>query len=198
MSPDDRERASEFDPLAAAAEDGDDPWARTAGEVAGQAESPRFGALRGPQLALSAVIVGGVLVGYGLPFRGFWLSLFVPFVLYFTRRELWGAAAPRGRLLAVLVWVGLWLPAVSYFFTGWYWVLTGDEISTAWLLIPLCGPNNVVVATWVPALVATVMFASGLAVSIYLRRPWVVAVAAWLAPWAHQLTFTAVAIVEGC
>jgi hypothetical protein len=141
---------------------------------------------------LYAVILGSAFLAYGVPFFGIWLSLAVPIAVHLGRRELWNAAVPRTPLLAVLVWVGLSLPAISYFFTGWYWTLTGRDLSTAWLLLPLCGPENIVVGTLVPALAAAVMFAVGLKVSVVMDRPWLVTVGAWLAPWAHELAFTTV------
>ena len=139
-----------------------------------------------------AAIVGSVLLGYGVPLFGVLISLAVLIALLVVRRELWDADAGRIRLLAVLVWIGLWLPAFSYSLTGWYWMLTGRDLSTAWLLIPLCGPTPLVVGTLVPALAAAVVFAVGLAVSGVLRRPWLVVVGGWLAPWAHELAFTLV------
>ena len=160
-------------------------------EPAGEAELPRSVIARFSRLAWCA-IVGLVFLGYGLPFFGFWLSFAVPIAVHLLRRELWGAAASRSPLLAVLVWVGLWLPALSYSLTGWYWALTGRDLSTAWLPLPLCGPENMVVGTLVPALAAVVVFAVGLTLSILARRPWIVIIGAWLAPWAHELTFTAV------
>jgi hypothetical protein len=161
-------------------------------EPAREAELPRSNRGRGSRREWCAIIVGPVFLGYSLPFFGIWLSLAVPFAVHFGRRQLWGAAALRSPLLAVLVWVGLWLPALSYSLTGWYWALTGRDLSTAWLLLPLCGPENIVVGTLVPAVAAAVVFAVGLALSTLARRPWIVIIGAWLAPWAHELTFTAV------
>ena len=155
------------------------------------AEQPEPAVDRRP-LGACALLVGGVALAYGVPALGFWLSLALPVVLHGGRRRLWGAAAPRRPLIAALVWVGLWLPAVSYVLTGWYWALTGRDLSTAWLLLPLCGPENLVVGTVVPALAATAVFAVGLGASVWRAQPWLAVLGAWLAPWAHELASFAV------
>jgi hypothetical protein len=162
------------------------------------ADSSRLGRGRSLRLALSAAIVASMFLGYGVPFYGIVLSLAVPIVIYIGRRELWDATVRRIPLIAVLVWIGLWLPAFSYSLTGWYWLLTGRDLSTAWLLLPLCGPTPIVVGTLVPALAAAVVFAIGLAVSGVLNRPWLVVVGGWLAPWAHELAFTMVVTRMEC
>ena len=125
-----------------------------------------------------------------MPLFGFLIPLAVLITLVIMRRELWGAAGPRIALLAVLFWIGLWLPAISYRFTEWYWYLTGRELSTGWLLFPIQAPSSV---GWlVPAVAAAVVVAVGLAVSVVMHRPWLVIVGAWLAPWAHELAFSMV------
>jgi hypothetical protein len=136
------------------------------------------------------LVVALVAVAYGAPFVGVWISLLIPFALHRGRHRLWGAAAPRQLRVALLAWVGLWLPAISYFFTGWYWALTGRDLSTAWLLLPLCGPDNGA-GLIVPALAATAIYAAGFVASILRRQPWLVVAGAWLAPWAHELAFAA-------
>ena len=161
-------------------------------QPASEADPSRFGRARSLRLPLSAAIVGSMFLGYGVPFYGIVLSLAVPIVMYIGRRELWDAAVRRIPLIAGLVWIGLWLPAISYSLTGWYWALTGRDLSTAWLLLPLCGPTPIVVGTLVPALAAAVVFAIGLTVSGLVNRPWLVIVGGWLAPWAHELAFTMV------
>ena len=160
-------------------------------EAADGANAPGFGRTRGDRLGLYAAIVGSVFLGYGVPIVGFLISIAVLVALLIVRRELWGAAVPPSALLVVLVWIGLWLPAISYRFTEWYWYLTGGEVSTAWLLFPIQGPT--LVGTLVPALAAAVVFAVGLKVSAVLNRQWLVIVGAWLAPWAHQLAYIMVA-----
>ena len=161
-------------------------------QPAGGADLPGFGRARGARLGLYAAIVGSVFLGYGVPFLGCLLSLAVLIALLIVRRELWDVAVPRAPLLAVLVWIGLWLPAISYLLTGWYWYLTGRDVSTAWLVFPIQGPADIVVGTLVPASAAAVVFAVGLKVSAVVDRPWLVIVGAWLAPWAHELAFTMV------
>ena len=167
-------------------------------EPASGADPPRFDRARGTRIALYAVILGSVFLGYGVPFLGIVLSLAVPIAMHLGRRELWDVAVPRSPLLAVVVWIGLWLPAISYSLTGWYWTLTGRDLSTAWLLLPLCGPVPIVVGTLVPALAAAVVFAVGLKLSAVMDRPWLVIVGAWLAPWAHELAFTTVVSQMDC
>lgn len=161
-------------------------------EPASGAHLPRLGHARVLRIVLYAVVVGSVFLGYGVPFFGVILSSAAAVVLYVGRNELWDVGVPRTPLLAVLAWIGLWLPAISYLFTGWYWYLTGRDISTAWLLFPMQGPANFVVGTLVPASAAVVVFAVGLNVAAVTDRPWLVVVGAWLAPWAHELAFNMV------
>ena len=149
--------------------------------------------VRPPQRArwtVTALLVAAVALAYGLPLVGVWLSLAVPVALHLGRRLLWGSAAPPRALLAALVWLGLWLPALSHAFTGWYWLLSGRDLSTAWLLFPLCGPEGSA-AVVLPALVAAAVFAAGLVASVRRRQPWLVVAGAWLAPWAHELALVA-------
>ena len=143
-----------------------------------------------------ALLVAAVALGYGLPLVGVWLSLAVPVGLHLGRRTLWGEAAPRRAFRAVLAWLGLWSLALGYALTGW-WGLTELGMSTAWLLLPLCGPDGTV-GVVVPALVATLVFAAGLVASVLRRQPWLVVAGAWLAPWAHQLTLAATATQMIC
>lgn len=119
-------------------------------ERANGADPQRSGRARGARLGLSAAIVAAVFLGYGVPLFGLLLSLAVLIALLVVRRELWGAAVPRSALLAVLVRVGLWLPAISYSLTGWYWKLTERDLSTAWLLLPMQGPADMIVGTLGP------------------------------------------------
>jgi hypothetical protein len=137
-----------------------------------------------------AVVLGTVFLGYGIPFVGIALSAVAAAIVASERRDIWHVALPlpRAALLAVLIWIGLWLPAMSYVLTGgWEWY--PRDISTAWLLLPIQGPANLVVGTLVPALAAVVVFAVGLKVSVIMQRPWLVVIGAWLAPWAHELVF---------
>ena len=157
-------------------------------ELASGADLPRLDRARGIRIVLYAVIVGSVFLGYGVPFFGIVLSVVAAVLVFSAQRELWDVGEPRAALLAVLVWIGLWLPAMSYLFTGG-WDGYPRDISTAWLLLPIQGPANLVVGTLVPALAAVVVFAVGLKVSVVMHRPWLVIVGAWLAPWAHELAF---------
>jgi hypothetical protein len=96
---------------------------------------------------VSAALVGSVLLVYCVPFFGFLISFAVLIALVVMRRDLWGAAGPRIALLAVLVWVGLWLPAITYIPTAWYLTLTGRELSTSWLALPLWAPSPIAAGT---------------------------------------------------
>ena len=71
------------------------------------------------------------------------------------------------------------LSEISYFasynrFTvGLFFLLLGEDHATsigttAWLFIPLCGPEDV----WTPAVVATSVYATGAVGSAIARRPW--------------------------
>ena len=92
-------------------------------QSASGANPPRFGrAPGGTRLGLYAAIVAAMFLGYGMPFYGVLISLGVLIALLAVRRELWGAAVPQSARLLVLVWVGLWLPAISSFLTSWYWI----------------------------------------------------------------------------
>ena len=145
--------------------------------------------LRGSRGVL-LLLIAAVLVAYGLPFFGIWLSAVILLAVHLRRRRLCGAGAPRRPLLAVLVWLGLWLPAISYSLTGWYWEVAGRDLSTAWLLLPLCGPEGMA-GLVVPAVVATLVFAAGLAASVVRANPWMAVAAAWIAPWSHELALVA-------
>ena len=161
-------------------------------EVLAPVRSPQRG-----RWTVSALLVAAVVLAYGLPLVGVWLSLAVPVALHLGRRILWGSAAPSRAFLAVLVWLGLWLPALSHALTGWYWLLTGRDLSTAWLLFPLCGPDSTV-GVVVPALAGTAVFAAGLVASVLRRQPWLAVAGAWLAPWAHELALAATATEMIC
>jgi hypothetical protein len=65
----------------------------------------------------------------------------------------------------------------------------GIEISTSWLIIPLAGPDSGAAVLW-PALAATGVMVLGLLLTTLIRRPWPWVLAAWLAPWAHQLVLS--------
>lgn len=138
-------------------------------------------------MARAGVFAGAVLLAlltYAAPFYGVALSLALPVVTHLGRRHLWPDACRRTSLVcSLLAWVGLWLPAIVDFSTPLFYN-AGIQISTSWLLIPLCGPDSR--AAWfVPAAAAATVCALGLAVAMAQRRPWAWLAAAWLAPWAH-------------
>jgi len=142
-----------------------------------------------PRRLLLVVAMVVLLAGcYGLPFYGFPLSMGLPLLTHVHRQLLWPAVSRRASLiLSVLAWLGLWLPALVYFSTGLSLVASSPvEQSTAWLLIPLCGP----VAPWTtfgPAAAAGLACLVGLLVTSLRRSPWSWLAATWAAPWVHQL-----------
>ena len=130
-----------------------------------------------------------VLLTYAAPFYGVTLSLILPFLTHAKRRHLWPSTSRRTSLLcSLLAWVGLWLPAVVDFTTPLFYE-AGVQISTSWLIIPLCGPDSLT-AWFVPAAAAAVVCALGLAGAMAHGRPWPWLAAAWLAPWAHLAVFS--------
>jgi hypothetical protein len=144
-----------------------------------------------PGLRTSAAVVALIAAvagcAYAIPLIGLPLSLILPLLTHRLRRYLWSPVPSRSSLIWSLVaWAGLWWPALLGLFTpllSW----AGIEISTSWLIIPLCGPDNLA-AVIVPALAAAVVCALGAAGASVIRHPWPWVLTAWLAPWAHQLT----------
>lgn len=129
-----------------------------------------------------------VLVAYAAPFFGLVASLCIPFVTHMFRRHLWPEASNIHSISwSLLAWVGLWLPAVVGFITPGFFA-DGVDVSTSWLIIPLCAPTALS-AVVVPALAATVTCLAGLLGAVVTRRGWLWVVAAWLAPWVHYLVF---------
>jgi hypothetical protein len=131
-----------------------------------------------------------VAVAYGIPFLGFLVSGPLILATVVTRRRiLWPAGTPgRGPFFGGVVAVtGLWLPGLLGFVTPvFYWL--GVEVSTSWLIIPLCGPELAV--TWVlPAVAASLFVGAAVAISARpnLQGLWLVAM--WLAPWVHMAVF---------
>lgn len=79
-------------------------------EPASGADLPRLDRARRTRIVLYAVIVGTVFLGYGVPLFGIVLSVVAAVLVFSAQRELWDVGEPRAALLAVLVWIGLWLP----------------------------------------------------------------------------------------
>jgi hypothetical protein len=129
-----------------------------------------------------------VFIAYALPFFGLFASLGLPFVTHSYRRYLWPQASKtRSLTWSLVAWVGLWLPGLLYFFTPVFdGALAGKEVSTFWLMIPLCAPDSLN-AVLLAALAAAVTGLAGLLGSVATRHPWPWVAAAWLAPWVHQL-----------
>jgi hypothetical protein len=134
-----------------------------------------------------------VLMAYALPLFGPLASLCLPFVTHASRRHLWPDASNTQSITwSLLAWAGLWLPGLLSVFTPVFAGSEGDgglEISTVWLVIPLCAPDSLN-AVLLPALAAAVICLAGLLVTVATRRGWLWVAAAWLAPWVHYLVFT--------
>ena len=134
-----------------------------------------------------------VFIGYALPFFGLFASLCLPLVTHTARRYLW-PEAPNAYSIgwSLTAWVGLWLPGLLSVMTPLFAGPEGDgglEISTGWLVIPLCGPDSLN-AVLLPALAASATCLAGLLGAVATRRGWSWVAAAWLAPWVHHLVFT--------
>jgi hypothetical protein len=129
-----------------------------------------------------------VVLTYGVPLWGLPTSVILAILTFSLRRQLWpGGSGGRDATCAALGLVGLWWPGMTYFLTGW--AGPAAETSTAWLIIPLCGPDGY--AQWfIPALTASVAAGAGLWTAIARRQPWFWVLGAWLAPWVHQLTLS--------
>ncbi len=151
---------------------------------------------RSPRLARAGVPCGiAVLVftAYALPLIGFLASLSLPFVTHAARRYLWPETSRAHSIVwSLMAWVGLWLPALLSLFalvsTGTE-VVVGPRVSTMWLVMPLCAPDNLN-ALMLPALMAAVFCLAGLLCAAATRRAWPWVAAAWLAPWVHYLVFS--------
>jgi hypothetical protein len=137
-----------------------------------------------------ALLVLSVAAAYGVPFFGFLLSILIPVIALNQRAVLWPTAPRRVvNIAAALALTGLWLPALVDFFTPFFY-LRGMEVSTGWLILPLCGPEQLV--TWVlPAVAAALLVGVGVVLSAARRTPWYWVAAMWLAPWVHMAVFSA-------
>ena len=145
-----------------------------------------------PSAARAGVLFGItmlVLIAYGLPFFGLLASLCVPLATHASRRHLWPEASTTSSLVwSLTAWAGLWLPGLVDLFTPAFHA-AGVEVSTTWLIIPLCAPSELS-AVLLPALAAAVTCLAGLLGAVATRRGWPWVVAAWLAPWVHYLTLS--------
>jgi hypothetical protein len=138
---------------------------------------------RGRVLRLAAVL--GLAALTYLPLYGLPLSLVLPFLTFGFRRQLWpGRTTALALICSLLAWLGLWWPAATSILTGWS--IAGAQLSTAWLVIPLCGPIGPGTLV-LPALAAAAACGLGLVISTLRRQPWVWVLAAWAAPWVHHL-----------
>lgn len=133
----------------------------------------RDGAQVGGSSTLAVAALSLPVLGFWLPFLGILLSCVLALnVVPGAGARLWGASRSRRRGVALLGFAALWLPAVLAFSGLFYAAFGGDGDyllgSTAWLLLPLCAPEQIVA----PTLVATAVYVTGAAISGALRRPW--------------------------
>lgn len=132
-----------------------------------------------------------ILIAYAVPFLGLLASLFVPLMTHTSRRHLWPEASKTHSIIwSLLAWAGLWLPGLVGIFTSSFYA-AGVEVSTTWLIIPLCAPTGLT-AVLIPALAAAATCLAGLTAAVVTRRGWWWVVAAWLAPLVHHLVFSQV------
>lgn len=146
------------------------------------------------------------VAGLSLPVLGFWLpflGLVASCVLALTvvpaaGARLWGAGRGSRRGVALLGLIALWLPAVLAFSGVLYPAFGADGDyplgSTAWLLLPLCAPEQVVL----PTLVATAVHVTGAAVSGAVRRPWPWLLGSLLSALSYDLVILVLSIDSVC
>src|SRR5687768_7941984 len=98
-----------------------------------------------------------VFIAYALPFIGFLPSMGLPFMTHKFRHYLWPQTSQGSSLAwSVMAWAGLWVAGLLSIVTP---VLDGPgeggefEVSTQWLVIPLCAPDSLN-AVLLPALAA--------------------------------------------
>jgi hypothetical protein len=133
-----------------------------------------------------SLVAGIVAIGYEVPFFGPLISLTLPIITLRLRRPLWGSTPwTISSLSSWLAWVGLWLPALLSLATPLFYFANLNS-STGWLILPLCGPEST--TAWVvPPLASAAVCAGGATAGARVGRSWPWVIAAWLAPWAHQL-----------
>lgn len=175
------------------------------GTRADSARSPRgrrtrVGADRARRSGLLAVAQLSLpVLGLWLPLVGLVASLGLALRLVpAAGRRLWepGRSALWG--VALLGFAAMWLPAVLAL-TGLARRLVEEESafplgSTAWLLLPLCAPEQQLP----PALVATAVFTVGAVVSAVVRRPWPWVLGALLSPLSYDAALSVLATDVSC
>ncbi|MBA2560617.1 MAG: hypothetical protein H0V07_12185 [Propionibacteriales bacterium] len=150
---------------------------------------PRHPSARSARTGVVFGIAVLVLIAYAVPFFGLLASLCLPFVTHTSRRHLWPEASNTYSIVwSLLAWAGLWLPGLVDFFTPAF-DAAGMEVSTTWLIIPLCAQTGLS-AVLVPALAAAVTCLAGLLGAVVTRRGWSWVVASWVAPWVHYLVLS--------
>ena len=122
---------------------------------------------------LAVVLLVTPVVGFALPFYGLPVSLLTLWLLVpRAGAVVWTRRAEQPVRVALLGAATLWLlPVLS--FGGLFYLLLGEDRATsigttAWLFIPLCGPED----AWTPAVVAIAVYAAGAVGSAVARRPW--------------------------
>lgn len=137
-----------------------------------------------------------------LPVLGFWLPLLGPFVscalalkvVPEAGARLWGPSRGRRRVVALLGFAAMWLPAVLAFFGPFDAAFGADGEyllgSTAWLLLPLGAPEQILL----PTTVATAVFVLGAALSAVWRAPWPWVLGALLSALSYDLVISVFSI----
>lgn len=139
------------------------------------------------------------VLGFWLPFFGIFTSLVI--VLLVVPRaapRLWGRSRGGRAGVALLGFGAMWLPAVVAF-SGVFYSLFGeagaDRVgSTAWLLIPLCAPEQPLM----PTVVASAVYVAGAALSGAVHRPWPWVLGALLSALSYDLVMSALSIDVVC
>lgn len=144
------------------------------------------------------------VLGFWLPFLGFFASLALALnVVPRAGARLWAPARGRRQRVALLGFGAMWLPAVlalsGVFLRGIFSSTLGHEVSahvgnTAWLLIPLCAPEQIIM----PTLAASAVYVAGAGLSGLLHHPWPWVLGALLSALSYDLVLVMFSIVFSC
>ena len=142
-----------------------------------------------PAVVAAAQLATPALLGFAVPVVGVLLSVLAAFLAVDRAGQVvWGSGRGRRLRIAALGVAALWLPAVLSF-SGVLRAVLGEPAgswagATAWLLLPLCAPED----RLTPAVVALVVYAAGAAAGVVLRRPWPWVLGGLAASVAYDLT----------
>ena len=150
-------------------------------------------AVSGRQPLLGVATLSLPVLGFWLPLLGFLVSLALVLRLVpWAGPRLWTPAGGRRRGVALLGFGAMWLPAALAFLGVLY--PNDDFGSTAWLLLPLCAPEQVIA----PTLTASAVYVAGAALSGVLRRPWPWVLGALLSALSYDLVIVVLSIGSVC